>query len=154
MEKSIYPFLSILLFFFFLLDFCKPSNCPKENPILYNSECVIRECSKEDLENNVCVISNELVKIQWINEILTNKNVEIDNIGMTFYDKEILISSYYTKNGANEFIYYSPSYDNKELILESINRTNPENFNEVINELLPISLSGQLDNYLLSCLSY
>ena len=154
MEKNIYTFLSIL-FIFFLLDFCKPNNCPKKSPIFYNNECVIRECSREDLENNVCEISNEIVKIQWINEILTNKNVEIDNIGMAFYYKEILISSYYTKNGSNEFIYYSPSYDNKELILKSIYRTNTDrNFNEIINELLPININGQLDNYLLSCLSY
>ena len=42
--------------------------CPEEKPILKDEKCVLKHCTKEEYENNTCIISNPIVKTQWIDE--------------------------------------------------------------------------------------
>ena len=42
--------------------------CPEEKPILKDGKCVLKHCTKEEYENNTCIISNPVVKTQWIDE--------------------------------------------------------------------------------------
>ena len=61
---------SVVLFFMLLLNlllFFKADECQKETPIKYENNCEIRFCSQEELENEICIISNEKVKKQWFN---------------------------------------------------------------------------------------
>ena len=42
--------------------------CPEEKPILKDGKCILNYCTKEEYENNTCIISNPVIKNQWIDE--------------------------------------------------------------------------------------
>ena len=44
-------------------------NCTKTEPILFEGDCLNRYCTKEEFENETCIISNSVAKIQWLNKI-------------------------------------------------------------------------------------
>ena len=41
--------------------------CPEDKPILKNGKCSLIYCTKEEYENNICIISNPKIKTQYIN---------------------------------------------------------------------------------------
>ena len=43
--------------------------CNKDKPILYDDSCEDRYCTKEEFEDNICSINNNISKIQWLNKI-------------------------------------------------------------------------------------
>ena len=43
--------------------------CNKDKPILYDDNCEDRYCTKEEFEDNTCLINNTISKIQWLNKI-------------------------------------------------------------------------------------
>ena len=65
MKKYISIFIFSSLFDIILTE------CHLENPILLsNGTCVSQYCSKEDFISNNCKISNSIIKIQWITNII------------------------------------------------------------------------------------
>ena len=44
--------------------------CPKVTPVrnIADSQCMVMPCSEEDINNNICIIENSQMKIQWINK--------------------------------------------------------------------------------------
>ena len=61
---------SILLFFiisFLFLNYSYCEECPKDKPILKNNECLMTYCLPQEFENKTCIISNNLLKTQWMN---------------------------------------------------------------------------------------
>ena len=44
--------------------------CPKDNPIKKNGECSSEFCTEDDFKNSICLIDNEIVKTQWLNNII------------------------------------------------------------------------------------
>ena len=42
--------------------------CPKEKPILKGGICVLKYCTKEEYENKTCILSNPVVKTQWMGD--------------------------------------------------------------------------------------
>ena len=138
-----------------LLSFYKAEDCPKETPIKYNGICDIKRCSREELENEICIISNEKVKIQWINNIIKNDDKEIEALTLTTSDQGIFISSYYydEDNRNHILLIYNYNNNNKELILNEIITTN--SFASLnCQELLSIKINNSLNNYLLLCNYY
>ena len=102
--------LFLLVISIYILPVYKSEDCLKERPIKYNNgECQIRKCSQEEFENGSCIISNEIVKIQWINNIIRNVEQETTCLrGVVTSNQELFLSSYY-KIGDDEnnklFIY-------------------------------------------------
>ena len=45
-------------------------NCERELPILKDGNCVLDYCTKQEFKDKVCVIDNQIVKTQWLNDII------------------------------------------------------------------------------------
>ena len=59
--------LYFLIIFILTFRYCKFA-CDKNKPFRYQGYCV-EGCSLEDLNNALCVVENEIIKTQWINNI-------------------------------------------------------------------------------------
>ena len=45
-------------------------NCERELPILKGGNCVLEYCTKHEFKNKTCVKDNQIVKTQWLNNII------------------------------------------------------------------------------------
>ena len=63
--RLIFIFISIKYSF---LDYCND----RSKPILLpsNNECVMKYCTDEDFENNICIKNNSIIRTQWLNNII------------------------------------------------------------------------------------
>ena len=76
--KNFLKYLSIHIFsclilpiFIFIIDLSLSNcECQVDSPILKNNSCQLFYCSKEDFENEICIIDNEIIKTQWLNNLL------------------------------------------------------------------------------------
>ena len=60
----------LLLFLFFNFSFQEIQECPKNTPIKYQNECILRFCSELEILNGNCVINNDIINTQWLNNII------------------------------------------------------------------------------------
>ena len=158
-EKNI---LFLLIISIHLLPFYKSEDCPKDRPIKYNNgECQIRKCSQEEFENGSCIISNKIVKIQWINNIIRNVDQETNILRVVTSNQGLFLSSYYDIDDGNDgddeinkLLIYNFNDNNKELILNEISTTNVyiPLYHIMTHESLSIKINNSVDNYLLSCI--
>ena len=63
---SIIKIISLL----YLINPILAQNCPRELPILKDGNCVLEFCTKREFKNKKCVIDNQIVKTQWLNDII------------------------------------------------------------------------------------
>ena len=62
--------MKVLIFFIISISFLNYiicEECPRDKPIFKNNECLVTYCFPKEFENKTCVISNQLLKIQWMN---------------------------------------------------------------------------------------
>ena len=66
---------SLYLFFHIIMIKCE-DECPLDKPIYDNetNSCTLKYCTKEQFENEECIISNKIIKEQWISRILHISN--------------------------------------------------------------------------------
>ena len=50
------------------------NTCPKDKPILKNGICTLEYCSEREYENKNCIISNDIIKTQWIGDFPHDSN--------------------------------------------------------------------------------
>ena len=55
--------------FAFLFNLCLCINCPRDKPIFKNDTCVSEYCPYADFEDKICVVANQYIKTQWLNNI-------------------------------------------------------------------------------------
>ena len=69
--KNIKFILKDFIFIFIILNLilCE-EECQKETPIKFGTECLAKYCSKSQFISGECKISNSLIKIQWLNDII------------------------------------------------------------------------------------
>ena len=67
--------------------------CERTEPIKSNGSCSLRYCTEEEFANKTCIIDNEIIKTQYLNNKIfldeSNQNVYLDIVRV--YDGEILI---------------------------------------------------------------
>jgi len=153
-------FIFFLILLLIQLSSCYNSSekCPKLKPIIYNDkECIIRYCNEEEYKNQICIISNDTAKTQWLNNILSYGDEEqfINNIAIINNYSEIIFSSYYDNEEKNSIIYYYTSdnqSNNKEFKTKIIHTTFDYNYIlEFDIEAIKIEIKNMPDNYILSC---
>ena len=65
-----YIIIYFLLVFYILFEFSLSEECSKAEPISTSEGCELIYCSDEEYKNKTCVISNSLIKKQWLNNII------------------------------------------------------------------------------------
>ena len=131
-----------------ILSFSIQQNCPKSEPFLKYGSCT-SSCTEKQIEDKICIISNEIFKIQHLNKIITNIEELLFTITTINNNNEILFSSIVLLSG--RLLLYSLNSNNQlnlEKIQTSLSFLISENFK--IFSLL-IEIKNKLDNYLLSC---
>ena len=128
------------------------SLCPRNNPFLKDNVCV-SSCTSEEIEDNSCIINNEIVKTQWLNNIIflnfsncfyLNLHVSENN---TLYS---LTSRYPPSNTRIMYILNKEGYGyiNKNDPLINLALNDPENKGRFESELFSIQFSNR--EYLIS----
>ena len=62
--------IAILHFYMFKFISCELNECPRDTPIRIGEECLSTYCSKLNLEQGICSISNQIIKTQFLNNII------------------------------------------------------------------------------------
>ena len=111
----IYKFLILSLF-----NLCFTDNCPRNKPILKSNICNAIYCSPEEYSTNTCIISNEIIKSQWLNKFHTFDKEYMYHISVTQnYKGELFLSSQKVVDDFDKYLFAFDSegqslfYDNK-----------------------------------------
>ena len=134
--------------------------CPKNKPILKDGKCLLIYCTNEEFLNNICIISNPLIKTQWLNNFhifsqLNTSSVSIandiiSNEKIIFLAQNIIKEKEYVekyiygfyKNGTGLF------YNKNKNIFESLIKFEFPVANKLIDKLGYIEMD--YDGYLLT----
>lgn len=54
----------------FLIKSIRTQNCTRKIPILKDGSCVLEYCTQYEFNKKICVIDNQIVKTQWLNDII------------------------------------------------------------------------------------
>ena len=63
-------FILFNLIYLFQIFKAEINDCPKEKPILISGECKLQYCSKDKFASKECIINNEIIKTQWLNNFI------------------------------------------------------------------------------------
>ena len=98
-------FLIITLFFSLLITPIK-NECNRTNPILLsNGSCALSYCSDEDYENKTCIISNEIIKTQWLSNIIKIGDKDFRYVNFASYSNGSMIVET-TAHPGNKYRYF------------------------------------------------
>ena len=61
--------------FLFLLPKYKGLTCNKTRPILKDNTCDSIYCTEEEFTSTTCIINNDIIKTQWLTNILEISNI-------------------------------------------------------------------------------
>ena len=100
-KKKLNPFIFKILLFVKLIHFCLLEICNnRDNPFLLNNKCV-QSCEEEEINGNLCIIENEIIKTQYLNNIIYIKeeniaflNIEVSENNNLYY----ILSNYPASN--------------------------------------------------------
>ena len=66
-SKFRFNFVIIIIFLLMNTFFAE---CPRNTPILISKECKMDYCTEEQFNSSYCEINNEIIKTQWLNNII------------------------------------------------------------------------------------
>ena len=150
-KKKLNPFIFKILLFLKLIHFCLLGICNnRDNPFLLNNECV-QSCEEEEINNNLCIIENEIIKTQYLNNIIYIKeeniaflNIEVSENNNLYY----ILSTYPPSNARIFYMLNNEGYG-------FLNRDNPYYKTEINDPLtlgryesifFPFQLLSESDN--------
>ena len=142
--KSIFPFninrACKYLIFFIIIIRCD-EECPYNKPIYINlmNTCTLEYCTKDQISNNECIISNSIIKKQWINGITilgTSTHPIYPSVGVGT-DNDVFFEANLSKN--KKLLYSIEKngrgfMDNPQIKYIEFDNDNDENINE--NDLI------------------
>ena len=82
--------------------------CPEDKPILKNGKCILQNCTEEEYEKKICILSNKIIKTQLITyfpQISVNTQPLYSTIGQ-LNDEQILFESNIGSPYTERNIYY------------------------------------------------
>ena len=105
-NQNIFLFLFKYLYFLQIIPYCKLSKCNNiDLPLLKGEEC-IATCTSDEISKKICIIDNEIIKIQWLNNIvyLTYEYTYINVASSTENNNLYFLSSEFPASN-NRFLY-------------------------------------------------
>ena len=100
-----YFFLIKVFLFIQIIRFCRSLCAQKNTPFLKDGVC-LGYCSKEEIDEKLCVVENEVVKNQWINNINYLSIGDYKYIILVSTEKDDLISVISTYPATNTRLFY------------------------------------------------
>ena len=103
--SNTFYFLLNLISFLYNIKFC--SNCDIANPIKKNDECINVGCTIEEFKSNICTIENDIIKTQWITQLIifSEYGVSYSTLATTPNNDLICISSHYSTSNTKQYFY-------------------------------------------------
>ena len=90
-HSTIILLLIIQLKFNFITILSEISECPKETPIDISNNCTMQYCTKDDFSSGKCKIKNEIIKTQWLNNIIVIGDLYYRYINFASYSNGDLV---------------------------------------------------------------
>ena len=151
--KELFPFtltktFSLFLFRYililYLIRLCSFMKCGRDKPFLKEDNC-ISSCKTEEINKGICIINNDIIKTQWLNNIniiggkeFIYVNVESSEINNLYY----LASSFPASNERIFYILNNEGYGlfnkNSPFIYHTIN--DPEKRGRFESDLLLVKI--------------
>ena len=94
----------ILIFIYIFLFKEIKSECDKENPIQTVNGCENIYCDEMQFQNGDCIISNSIIKKQWLNNIINFENVDL--LYVTQAPNNDIIFIFFRKSGYYSFYFF------------------------------------------------
>ena len=60
----------LILFFSLFINFILNQECDRNTPIKKDNSCILTYCTDEEFSDGTCEISNEIIKTQWLTNII------------------------------------------------------------------------------------
>ena len=133
----------IIILYICLLITPAKNECDRNAPILLSDgTCTLKYCSDEEYENNVCTISNEIIKTQWLTNIIKIGDKDFRYVNFATYSNGDMIVET-TAYPGNKYRYFYglkpnglPLFDNSYhyIIDANYERNEAVNFVAIIND--------------------
>ena len=124
----------VYLIFIFFIPLIKGQNCPKDQPIYKDGNCILTNCKPNDSIAGGCVIANEIIKTQWLNyrHTLGEKNCRYFSVARSFQNELIFESSYEGNNLlAKKRFFYGYNEGGRELFFDKYEKV--ENYTKILS---------------------
>ena len=95
----------ILLYFLLLINPIK-NECDKTTPILKNGSCSLLYCTEEEYKNETCKIDNEIIKMQWFNNIIRIGDKDFRYVNFANYSNGDMIVETTSCPGKSKRMFY------------------------------------------------
>ena len=137
-------------FFIFFINYiaCVSEECERETPIKNGTNCSLIYCSQNQIKSNECIISNSIIKTQWLNNIILvgEKDFRYVKLVSTSNGELLLSTSSCPKN--KDRIYFGINilgngiFDNNEYIIKKSIERNDEKYERFESQLGLIKING------------
>ena len=74
--KSNFFIISFLIFCILFKISESEEKCDKTLPIFKDNKCVLTYCSEEEFKDSTCIINNDIIKTQWLNNIIKINEIQ------------------------------------------------------------------------------
>ena len=120
-------FLIKMIFLLLLIDICSNYCDDISKPILLSGDntCVMKYCSEEEFKNKICIKNNNIIRNQWLNNIITfgDKNSTFSKIAKYTSGDIVAVSN--NKFGYDGISYFYGLKENGRPLFVKENKENP-----------------------------
>ena len=94
-------------------------SCDYDTPLFKEDDCIKGPCSPDEYEENVCTLNNEIIKIQWLNDIEPVSNNDYLYLDIITLSKGALLIETSSYPEENKRIFYGIKKNGRPLFTES-----------------------------------
>ena len=132
----------LILFYFQLLINPIKNECNKTSPILKNGICSLIYCSEEEYNNETCKIDNEIIKTQWLNNIIRIGDINFRYVNFANYSNGDMIVETTACLGSSKRMFYGIKTNGRAFFSNNSETKKTYYFSLDVNEQ-----PGNEDNY-------
>ena len=104
---------------FIIVKFIFGNYCPKETPIYKNGQCKLTYCTKQQFQNGDCIIKNDIIKTQWLTNIIDIGTENSKFINFANYSNGTLILEASNNPGSSDRFFFGLNSDGSYLFEEN-----------------------------------
>ena len=104
---------------FIIVKFIFGNYCPKETPIYKNGQCKLTYCTKQQFQNGDCIIKNDIIKTQWLTNIIDIGTENSKFINFANYSNGTMILEASNNPGSSDRFFFGLNSDGSYLFEEN-----------------------------------